>query len=117
MTTNHETDHMARGLLLGFFGGTMVGAIAALLFAPKAGKDFRADIVKSTDQLLDETSRRLEDAKGKTADAIDKASGKSREMISDGLDKASGVIAQAKARINAHQQKETSAGTSTEAGT
>ncbi len=117
MKTNHETDRLARGLLLGFFSGAMVGAAAALLFAPKAGKDLRADIVKGTDQLLDETSRRLQEAKGKTSSAIEKASAKSQELVSEGLDKASGVIAQAKERITTHQRSAIQADTSTRPGT
>ena len=37
-----ESDGMAKGLIVGFIAGSIVGAAIALLYAPKAGKELRA---------------------------------------------------------------------------
>ena len=38
-----------------------VGALAALLFAPKSGKDLRKDIRKKTDEYYDETEKIIDE--------------------------------------------------------
>ena len=35
---------MAKGLMMGFLAGGIVGAVVALLYAPKAGRELRNDI-------------------------------------------------------------------------
>ena len=45
-----ENNKTAKGFLVGFLAGSVVGAIIALLYAPKPGKELRADIKqKATD--------------------------------------------------------------------
>jgi gas vesicle protein len=46
-----------KGRIIGIFGVGAVGALAALLFAPKSGKDLRKDIRKKTDKYYDETEK------------------------------------------------------------
>ena len=49
-----ETSKIGTKLLYLFVGGG-IGAILALLFAPKAGQEFRADIADATRKGLDKT--------------------------------------------------------------
>ena len=49
-----ENDGMAKGLIVGFIAGSIVGAAIALLYAPKAGKELRADIKEKTSDLMDD---------------------------------------------------------------
>ena len=39
-----EENNMAKGLMIGFLAGGIVGGIIALLYAPKSGKELRNDI-------------------------------------------------------------------------
>lgn len=65
MMTLHEkpVGHLFVGLLIG--GG--IGALAGILFAPKSGRELRAEIKEKSDAVL-------KDAKDLYADAITKAS-------------------------------------------
>jgi gas vesicle protein len=47
-------------LIFGFLAGVAVGAVAALLYAPKSGQEFRTDI--NFDQNMQEVSSRVEKA-------------------------------------------------------
>lgn len=47
-------------LIFGFLAGVAVGAMAALLYAPKSGQEFRTDI--NFDQNMQEVSSRVEKA-------------------------------------------------------
>jgi len=54
-------------LLKGLFIGGLVGVVLGILFAPKSGKEIRADIIRKTDELLDQAKEGYENAleKGK----------------------------------------------------
>lgn len=79
-----RNDDMS-GMVLTFIAGIGVGALAALLFAPKAGDDLRSDItdgindglkqIRSTGKDLRRRGQKLVNmAKDEAADAIDAAS-------------------------------------------
>ena len=44
-------------LLRGFFVGSLLGAAAGFLLAPKSGKELRSDIKTKSSEALDETKR------------------------------------------------------------
>lgn len=46
-------DNFARGMLIGTLIGGAIGAVTALLFAPKSGVELRADIAKKSNELYD----------------------------------------------------------------
>ena len=54
----------------GFLWGGIAGAIAALLFAPKSGKEMREDIRKRSMELRDDAVARLELAQKKAEDIL-----------------------------------------------
>ncbi|KXK04649.1 MAG: gas vesicle protein [Chlorobi bacterium OLB4] len=39
-----DDNKMAKGMMIGFITGGIVGSIIALLYAPKSGRELRADI-------------------------------------------------------------------------
>ncbi|MDQ3020911.1 MAG: YtxH domain-containing protein [Bacteroidota bacterium] len=100
----HKT---AKGLLLGFVTGGIVGASLALLFAPKSGKELRGDIKTKKDEFLDDTSEYLQIAKTKASDLINEGKRKSEELISDAKKKASSLIGDANSILNDAKQKAT----------
>lgn len=56
-----------RGLLL----GGLVGAVAALLYAPKSGKEMRRDIKRKSRELYEDAEGQFEDLKEKAEDIIE----------------------------------------------
>lgn len=104
-----EDNKTAKGLLLGFLAGGLVGAAVALLYAPKSGRELRNDIRLKKDELLDDTSEYLQIAKTKASDLINEGKRKSEELISDAKKKASTLIGDANSILNEAKQKATSA--------
>ncbi|MEO8210215.1 MAG: YtxH domain-containing protein [bacterium] len=102
-----DENKTAKGLLLGFVTGGIVGASLALLFAPKSGKELRGDIKTRKDEFLDDTSEYLQIAKTKASDLINEGKRKSEELISDAKKKASSLIGDANSILNDAKQKAT----------
>lgn len=63
-------NNMGKGLLIGFLAGGAVGAVLALLYAPKSGKELRNDIKVKADGYLDEAEKYIAEAKDKAKDLI-----------------------------------------------
>ena len=65
-----EERGLAKGLFVGFLAGGIVGGVIALLYAPKSGKEFRADIRQKKDEIMDDAEEYLDIAKHKAQDII-----------------------------------------------
>ncbi|MCK7577302.1 MAG: YtxH domain-containing protein [Chromatiales bacterium] len=65
-----------KGFLIGFLAGGTVGAIIALLTAPKSGKELRGDIKQKSEEYYDEAEKYLADAKTKASELINDAKSK-----------------------------------------
>lgn len=85
-------NKMAKGLMVGFFTGGIVGAVIALLYAPKSGKELRDDIKRKSTELVDEAEEYLETAKKKANDLINEGKEKSNQLISDAKVKAQSLF-------------------------
>ncbi len=57
--------------LKGLIIGGLIGAVAALLLAPKSGRETRADICNRTDELLKLAREEYEKGVEKTSDVIE----------------------------------------------
>ncbi len=68
------------------------GAILALLYAPKSGKEFRADIKHKTDEYLDEAEKYLAEAKDKAKDLINEGRKRSEKIITDAKSKSEEIL-------------------------
>ena len=104
-----EDNKTAKGLLLGFITGSVVGAALALLYAPKSGKELRNDIRVKKDEILDDTSEYLQIAKTKATDLINEGKRKSEELISDAKKRAGTLIDDANSILNDAKEKATTA--------
>ncbi len=58
------------GLWKGLMVGSLLGAAAGFLFAPKTGKELRSEIKEKTNEALDETKRFYSDSRTKFKDAF-----------------------------------------------
>lgn len=104
-----EDNKTAKGILLGFVTGSVVGAAIALLFAPKSGRELRNDIKLRKDEFLDDTSEYLQIAKTKASDLINEGKRKSEELISDAKKKAGNLIDDANSILTDAKHKASSA--------
>jgi len=50
-------QHKGKDLLVGAVVGTVLGAVSALLFAPKSGRELRADIAEGYQQVSEKTQQ------------------------------------------------------------
>ncbi|HVO76045.1 MAG TPA: YtxH domain-containing protein [Ignavibacteriaceae bacterium] len=78
-----KENGFGKGLLMGFLAGGAVGAIFALLYAPKSGKELRNDIRSKADEYLDEAEKYLEEARDRAKMMINEGKKKSEKLISD----------------------------------
>lgn len=70
-TTNRRSNNFLTGLL---FGGAL-GGIAALLLAPKSGKELRADIEETGKKTIHETEAFFDKAGHRVSEARERARG------------------------------------------
>lgn len=85
-------NNIARGFLIGFLAGGTVGAIVALLTAPKSGKEFRADIKQKSEDYFDEAEKYLAEAKDKARELINEGKKKSEKIIQDAKVKSEDIL-------------------------
>jgi len=72
---------MSKGLILGFLAGGVVGAVLALLYAPKSGIKLRRDIKNKSDSLVNTADEYLAHALDKAEDVIDEGKEQSGRVI------------------------------------
>lgn len=102
-----EDNRLLKGLFLGFLGGAAAGAILALLYAPKSGKDLRADLREKADDLLEEAEGHIATAKTKASAIVTEAKKRSDLLVTDATQKAQSLIQDADKVISGARQKAT----------
>ena len=102
-----EENKMAKGLMFGFLAGGIVGAVVALLYAPKAGKELRNDIRIKKDEFIDDTSEYMKIAKSKASDLINDGKKKSEQIIKDAKEKATSLLDDANSVLSDAKTKAT----------
>lgn len=94
-----EDNKTAKGLLIGFLAGSVVGAIVALLYAPKPGKELRADIKQKAGDIKHDAEEYLKIAKQKAVEIIHEGKRQSETLIADAKNKAATILADAEKLI------------------
>jgi gas vesicle protein len=87
-----QDNHYSKGLLIGLLAGGAIGAIVALLYAPKSGKELRKDIKNKTDEYYDETEKFIADAKIKAKDMINEGKKRSEQIIVNAKSKSEELL-------------------------
>jgi len=100
-----EENKMARGLILGFVAGSIVGGIIALLYAPKSGKELRSDIRLKKDEFLDDTAEYMQIAKSKANELINEGKKKSEMLIQEAKKKANTLLDDANKVLSSAKDK------------
>ncbi|HEX9253291.1 MAG TPA: YtxH domain-containing protein [Ignavibacteriaceae bacterium] len=87
-----QDNNLAKGFLFGFLAGGALGAVVALLTAPKSGKELRADIKSKSEEYLDEAEKYLTEAKDKARELINEGKKKSEKIIHDARSKSEDIL-------------------------
>ncbi len=98
-------DNSSKGLLFGFLAGGVIGAIAALLYAPKSGRELRNDIRSKSDEYYDDVEKYFSDARDKAKDLINDGKKKSEKLISDAKVKSEELLKDAEKIFNDARSK------------
>jgi gas vesicle protein len=107
-------NQMMKGVLIGLLAGGAIGAILALLYAPKSGKELRAEIREKADDLVEGANQYVNAAQSKAGDIVSEAKKRSDLLISDAKKKADTLLSDADRVLSDARQK---AGNAVEEGT
>jgi len=89
MNNNNNNDSYARGLITGAFLGGAIGAVAALLFAPKSGEDLRRDLADKSQVAVDKAQGYISDIEVDLNSVV-------KSTVNEGKKKADAIIGSAK---------------------
>ncbi len=87
-----ENNGTTKGFFMGLLAGGAIGALLALLYAPKSGKELRADIKAKKDELITSAGNVIEDAREKISEVSSEAKKRSEQVISDAKEKAGSLL-------------------------
>ncbi len=88
----NEKDGMAKGLIVGFLAGSIVGAVTALLFAPMTGRELREDIKKRGGELGNDADEYLARARKRAVDIVNEGKERSETLVSDARKRAESLM-------------------------
>ena len=100
-----DNDGMAKGLVIGFIAGTIAGAVIALLYAPKTGKEFRAEIKEKAKDVSDNADEYLARAKAKAVEIVNDGKSKSETMLNDARSRAASIMGDAQRILSEARSK------------
>ena len=98
-------NNIGKGLLIGLLTGGAIGAIIALLYAPKSGKELRSDIKQKADDYFDEAEKYITEAKVKAKDLINEGKRRSEKLITDAKTKSDELLKDAEKIFNEAKTK------------
>jgi gas vesicle protein len=98
-------NNNAKSFIVGFLAGGAIGALVALLFAPKSGKELRADLKLKGEEYLDEAEKYISEAREKAKELINEGKKRSEKIISDAKMKSQEIIKDAEKIITEAREK------------
>ena len=90
-----DDNGLGKGLIIGFFTGSLVGAVVALLYAPKSGKELRGEIKEKSGEFFDEAEEYIEKAKTRASQLINDGKKKSEVLVADAKEKVDALLKEA----------------------
>jgi gas vesicle protein len=91
----NEKGDITKGLFLGFLAGGIVGAVVALLYAPKPGRELRRDIRDQKDKIVDKASELLAGGQQAADEFLNAERDRAKQVLSQAKDKAQSILANA----------------------
>lgn len=112
MSTQQQDNSFAKGMVIGALLGGAVGALTALLFAPKTGADLRRDIAdKSTDLYNDVYSKASDYMRDKTQNMssfVNEGKVRAEELVNSTKQQAGHLLYEAESLIREARDRVTS---------
>ncbi len=96
---------LTKGLLIGFLAGGIVGALAALLYAPKSGKELRADIKRKANDIAEGAGEYIQNARSKAVDIVNEGKERSDQLIAETKEKAEHLMGSAEKVLSGIRQR------------
>ena len=93
---DYEDESGSSGFLLGVIVGGLIGAAAALMLAPKSGKELRTDLNTQASTLKEKTSGYTDTAKEKSSDLTQQVKEKSSDLTQQVKEKSNDLTQQVK---------------------
>ena len=87
-----KENNSGLSIFLGILAGGAIGAVLALLFAPKTGRELRNDIKSRTDEYLDEAEKYIAEARDKAKVLINDGKKRSEKIINDAKEKSEAIL-------------------------
>ncbi|MBI5470959.1 MAG: YtxH domain-containing protein [Ignavibacteriae bacterium] len=100
-----EKNGVAKGFVIGLLAGSAIGAILALLYAPKSGRELRSDIKAKTDELMDNAETMIQKTRTRVQEAAADARRRSEQVISDVKTQADTLMQDADRVLNTAKQR------------
>ncbi len=101
-----ERDNgLVKGLAIGILAGGAIGAVLALLYAPKSGKELRAEIKERADSVIEDAEGYAKAARSKASVIISEAKQRSEKLILSAQDQANTLIQDADRILSGAKQK------------
>jgi gas vesicle protein len=90
-----ENNESKSSFVVGLLAGGVIGAIVALLYAPKPGKELRSDIRNKTNDVSENADEYISAARNKAVDIINEGKKKSEGLISEAKKRAESLLGDA----------------------
>lgn len=100
-----DNGNTAKGFLFGLIAGGAIGAALALLYAPKTGVEFRGDIKKRKDELVEDAEEYIESARNKAVDLINDGKKRADTLINDARKRAEDLLKDAEKVLSGAKEK------------
>jgi gas vesicle protein len=104
---SEEKNGFGKGLLIGLLAGGALGAIAALLYAPKSGKELRSDIKRRANDLAGDATDYVRTARTKTLDIINEGKTRSDQVVANAKEKAETILGSAEKVLTGIRERST----------
>ncbi|MEK7250725.1 MAG: YtxH domain-containing protein [Bacteroidota bacterium] len=88
----NDNNGTTKGFIFGLLAGSAIGAVLALLYAPKSGKELRADIKAKTDELMSNAENILDETRAKLPEISSEAKKRSEQVISEVKSQANSLL-------------------------
>lgn len=93
-------NNSVKGFLIGFLAGGTIGAIVALLTAPKSGKELRGEIKQKSGEYLDEADKYFTEKKNQAGKMFNEGKRKFTTIVNDVKSKPGEILTDAERVYN-----------------
>jgi gas vesicle protein len=100
-----QDNKMVKGLVIGLLAGGAIGALLALLYAPKSGKELRADIREKAEDLIEGAEGYMDAARHRAGEIVSEARKRSDQLVNDAKKKADSLLSDADKVLSDVRQK------------